>query len=225
IFPTTFNAGVPSPLFMILFCVAFSYGVSYIAYNGVGGTTGINAGINIIQITALIIFACMAITHRMHVKEGDATWTMDSTGTPTQYVQDTMLDTSKTIADPKNPGKQIQDPNATVPAVDKDGNAVWVKGADGKPKLFTTSYLGGVTKDDKTGAETFNYHDSARSVVGPHKLSNIMVQACVAILILVGFESVTAMGEEARNAKRDIPIAVILSLVIQGCFCYSLEYF
>jgi APA family basic amino acid/polyamine antiporter len=47
----------------------------------------------------------------------------------------------------------------------------------------------------------------------------------VAILILVGFESVTAMGEEAKNAKRDIPRAVILSLVIQGGFCYALEYF
>src|SRR5262249_9939628 len=49
--------------------------------------------------------------------------------------------------------------------------------------------------------------------------------ACIAILILVGFESVTAMGEEARNAKRDIPKAVILSLAIQGIFCYFIEYF
>jgi basic amino acid/polyamine antiporter, APA family len=33
------------------------------------------------------------------------------------------------------------------------------------------------------------------------------------------------MGEEARNAKRDIPRAVLLSLLIQGCFCYFFEYF
>jgi amino acid transporter len=33
------------------------------------------------------------------------------------------------------------------------------------------------------------------------------------------------MGEEAKNAKRDIPIAVIAALVIQGCFCYAFEYF
>ncbi|HLY73228.1 MAG TPA: hypothetical protein VKU80_03850, partial [Planctomycetota bacterium] len=32
-------------------------------------------------------------------------------------------------------------------------------------------------------------------------------------------------GEEARNAKRDIPIAVLLSLGIQGIFCYFIEYF
>jgi len=47
----------------------------------------------------------------------------------------------------------------------------------------------------------------------------------VAILILVGFESVTAMGGEAKNARRDVPIAVILSLLIQGAFCYLFEYF
>ena len=51
------------------------------------------------------------------------------------------------------------------------------------------------------------------------------VQATVAILILVGFESVTAMGGEAKNAKRDVPIAVIVSLLVQGCFCYLFEYF
>ncbi len=33
------------------------------------------------------------------------------------------------------------------------------------------------------------------------------------------------MGEEAKNAKRDIPRAVLLSLRIQGCFCYFIEYF
>jgi amino acid transporter len=47
----------------------------------------------------------------------------------------------------------------------------------------------------------------------------------VAILILVGFESVTAMGGEAKNAKRDVPIAVITSLLVQGAFCYLIEYF
>ncbi|HEY9154059.1 MAG TPA: APC family permease, partial [Opitutaceae bacterium] len=49
--------------------------------------------------------------------------------------------------------------------------------------------------------------------------------ACIAILILVGFESVSAMGEEAKNPKRDIPIAIVLSLVIQGAFCYLIQYF
>src|SRR5580692_9542308 len=53
----------------------------------------------------------------------------------------------------------------------------------------------------------------------------MVIQACIAILILVGFESVTSMGEEAKNPTRDIPRAVILSLLIQGVFCYLIEYF
>ena len=53
----------------------------------------------------------------------------------------------------------------------------------------------------------------------------MFVQATIAILILVGFESVTALGGEAKNPKRHIPIAVITSLLIQGAFCYLFEYF
>jgi len=33
------------------------------------------------------------------------------------------------------------------------------------------------------------------------------------------------MGEEAKNPKKDIPRAVILSLTIQGLICYMFEYF
>jgi APA family basic amino acid/polyamine antiporter len=53
----------------------------------------------------------------------------------------------------------------------------------------------------------------------------MIIQACIAILILVGFESVTSMGEEAKNPTRDIPKAVVLSLLIQGMVCYLIEYF
>jgi amino acid transporter len=71
----------------------------------------------------------------------------------------------------------------------------------------------------------FKFHPTASSVTGPHGFSFIFIQACIAILILVGFESVTSMGEEAKNAKRDIPRAVLLSLGIQGVVCYLFEYF
>ncbi len=68
-------------------------------------------------------------------------------------------------------------------------------------------------------------HPSALSVIMPHRLDWVMLQATVAILLLVGFESVTALGEEAKNPKRDIPRGVLLSLTIQGLFCYMIEYF
>jgi APA family basic amino acid/polyamine antiporter len=68
-------------------------------------------------------------------------------------------------------------------------------------------------------------HPSALSVIMPHNFSWVMLQATIAIFLLVGFESVTSLGEEARNPKRDIPRAVLLSLTIQGLFCYMFEYF
>jgi amino acid transporter len=68
-------------------------------------------------------------------------------------------------------------------------------------------------------------HADAASVVLPHSLVGMLAQSTIAILILVGFESATAFGAEAKNAKRDVPRAVILALVIQGLFAYVIEYF
>ena len=91
--------------------------------------------------------------------------------------------------------------------------------AAGKPVPFLVAYP---EKDDKGN---FLSHPTAASVVGMHNFAWMFIQATVAILILVGFESVTAMGGEAKNAKRDVPIAVITSLLVQGAFCYLIEYF
>jgi basic amino acid/polyamine antiporter, APA family len=68
-------------------------------------------------------------------------------------------------------------------------------------------------------------HPNAISVILPHNFNWLMLQATVAILLLVGFESVTALGEEAKNPKKDIPRGVLLSLTIQCLFCYLIEYF
>lgn len=69
------------------------------------------------------------------------------------------------------------------------------------------------------------YHPAAPSIVLPHNLMGMLFQSTIAILILVGFESSTALAAEAKNPRRDIPRGVILSLVIQGLFAYLLEYF
>ena len=52
--PDTFNGTINSPTLMIGFCVLFSFGVAYIAYRGVNGTTGVNMAINVIQISRLV---------------------------------------------------------------------------------------------------------------------------------------------------------------------------
>jgi amino acid transporter len=118
------------------------------------------------------------------------------------------------------------DPYPAWKADDK-GNPI-IKDGKETPDPFILSYKpadalsGAGTAQDPT---TFNYHTSPISVVAPHRVSYLMVQACIAILLLVGFESVTAMGEESKNPKKDIGRAVLLSLAIQGAVCYLFEYF
>jgi basic amino acid/polyamine antiporter, APA family len=68
-------------------------------------------------------------------------------------------------------------------------------------------------------------HASAISVVAPHGLNSVMLQATIAILLLVGFESITSLGEEAKNPQKDIPRGVLLSITIQCLFMYLIEYF
>ena len=238
--PDTFSANYNSPLFMILFCVVFALGVAYIAFRGVTGTTAVNMAINIIQISALLVFSVMAIAYRTKHADGSVGYHL-SNGVAVNYqvFQDTVKDdkgapmpvldanNKPTVDDKGQPVYQMAD------QTDKDGNPVPAD-KDGKavtdPKLaapFTVSYAvsDAYSTDPTTKVTTFNFHPTAKSVIGPHSFNFVFIQACVAILILVGFESVTSMGEEAKNPKKDIGRAVLLSLVIQGAICYLIEYF
>jgi amino acid transporter len=62
-------------------------------------------------------------------------------------------------------------------------------------------------------------------IIKPHALTGIVVQSTIAILILVGFESCTALSAETKNPGKVIPKAIIISLLVQGVFAYLLEYF
>src|SRR5216683_2712506 len=68
-------------------------------------------------------------------------------------------------------------------------------------------------------------HPSALSVILPHSLGGLVYQSTIAILLVVGFESATALAAEAKNPGRDIPRGVLLSLVIQAVIFYLVEYF
>lgn len=66
-------------------------------------------------------------------------------------------------------------------------------------------------------------HSSITSVVSPHSISNVLFQATISILLLVGFESATALAGESKSPKH-VSRGVILSLAIQGLLCYLFEY-
>jgi APA family basic amino acid/polyamine antiporter len=207
LWPNFMSASNPGPIFMMLVATVFSFVVAYIASRGVNGSTAVNIAINVIQISALIVFSIMALSYRINHPAGSAAYQFDSASGEAYTYQ---FLTEKQNVNGQSTDVIVRDANgAPKPMLD----------AAGKPVPFTVSYP---EHDDKGN---FLSHPKAGSVVGIHNFSWMFVQATVAILILVGFESVTSMGAEARNAKRDVPIAVIVSLLVQGCFCYLFEYF
>ncbi|HME55890.1 MAG TPA: APC family permease [Candidatus Lokiarchaeia archaeon] len=64
---------------------------------------------------------------------------------------------------------------------------------------------------------------SSSDIIAPHNISHIFFQATIAILVLVGFESSTALMGEAKKPS-NVSRAVIISLIVQGG-AYLFEYF
>jgi amino acid transporter len=207
LWPNFMSASNPGIAFMMVIAIAFSFLIAYIAHRGVNGSTAVNIAINVIQIAALVLFAALALGYRSSHPAGSAGYQFDSTSGDAYNYQ---FATTKTTANGQTTETIVRD---------ADGKPKPLLDASGKATPFLVTYP---EKDDKGN---FLSHSSAGSVVGIHNVSWAFIQATVAILILVGFESVTSMGGEAKNAKRDVPIAVITSLLVQGAFCYLFEYF
>lgn len=207
LWPTFQNATNPGPAFMMLVAIVFSFGVAYIAYRGVTGSTAVNIAINVIQISALLVFSVMALSYRMNHAPGSVAWQFDSTSGEAYNYE---FATTKTTANGQSTETIVRDANG-VPQPQLD--------ASGKPVPYHIDY----PAQDSSG--NFLSHPSAKSVIAAHNWGWVFVQATVAILILVGFESCTSLGGEAKNPTKHIPIAVITSLLVQGAFCYLVEYF
>lgn len=207
LWPNFMSASNPGPAFMMLVAIVSSFGVAYIAHRGVTGSTAVNIAINIIQISALLVFSVVALGYRMNHPPGSAGSQFDPQ-TSASYAYE-FATTSQTV------NGQATD------VITRDANGIPQPKLDstGKPVPYHISY----PEKDSSGA--FLTHPTGGSVIRMHNFGWMFVQATIAILILVGFESVTSMGGEAKNAKRDVPIAVITSLLVQGCFCYLFEYF
>jgi len=236
LFPNTFSSTYNSPLEMYLVCIVFALGVAYIAYRGVNGSTMVNIAINVIQITALVVFSIIAIAYRTQHPQGSTgyhfsngvvvnyqvaqTNVLDDKGQPVPVLDANNKPTKNADGTPAYQQQDAQDSDGNPVPADANGKATTVD----KAAPFTVDYTGAWSKDSNNN-DQFNYHSTAASVLAPHKFSYVFIQACIAILCLVGFESVSAMGEEAKNPKKDLPWAILLSLTIQGAICYLFEYF
>ena len=200
LYPTFISGGNPGPVFMALVAIVFSFFVAWIAQKGAGASTAVNMAINVVQISALIVFSVLALGYRASHPSGTPGFQYDSQSLATYTYQFATAKDGSTLRDASG---------APLPLLDPAG----------KPVPFQITY----PTTDANGA--FLTHPNAASVISPHKFSYVFIQATVAILILVGFESVTSMGGEAKNPTKHIPIAVIASLLIQGLVCYLIEYF
>src|SRR6201997_838997 len=79
IWPSFMSASNPGPMFMMAIAIAFSFGVAYIAHRGVNGSTSVNVAINVIQISALVLFSVMALGYRMNHPPGSVAYQFDAT--------------------------------------------------------------------------------------------------------------------------------------------------
>src|SRR3974390_1306625 len=78
LWPSFMSASNPGPMFMMACAIATSFGVAYIAYRGVTGATSVNIAINVIQISALLVFSIMALSYRMNHPPGSVAYQFDS---------------------------------------------------------------------------------------------------------------------------------------------------
>jgi len=204
LYPNFMSGANPGLIFMALVAVVFSFFIAWIASKGAGASSAVNIAVNVIQISALVTFSVLALGYRASHPSG-------TTGpTAYQYDTQTLATYNYQFATAKD-GSILRDTTTQEPMPLLD--------TAGKPVPYVITY----PTTDSSG--NFLTHPNAASVIGVHKFSWVFIQATVAILILVGFESVTSMGGEAKNPTKHIPIAVIASLLIQGLFCYLFEYF
>src|SRR5487761_1328304 len=145
LWPNFMSAANPGPMFMMLIAILFSFAVAYIAHRGVSGSTAVSVAINVIQISALIVFAVMAIGYRMNHPPGSVAFQWDSVSGEAYTYQ---FATTQTTAN-----------GQTTETITRDANMVPqpMLDAAGKRVPYTISYP---TADDKGN---FLTHPSAGS--------------------------------------------------------------
>ena len=81
LYPNVMSGSNPGPVFMALVAVLFSFFIAWIASKGAGASSAVNIAINVVQISALVLFSVLALGYRASHPAG-------STG-PTAFQYDT----------------------------------------------------------------------------------------------------------------------------------------
>src|SRR6202047_594623 len=159
LWPNSMSASNPGPMFMMLIAIVFSFAVAYIAHRGVNGSTSVNIAINVIQISALLLFSVVALNYRMSHPTGSTSYQFDAqTSAAYSYEYAT---TSQVVSGQATDVVTRESNGTPQPKLD----------ASGKPVPFHISY----PEHDSSGA--FVSHPSAGSVVRMHNFGWMFVQA------------------------------------------------
>ena len=78
LYPTFMSGSNPGLLFMAIVAVVFSFFVAWIASKGAGASSAVNIAMNVIQISALIVFSVLAIGYRASHPEGTPSFQYDT---------------------------------------------------------------------------------------------------------------------------------------------------
>src|ERR1700726_850262 len=128
LWPNAMSASNPGTIFMMAVAVVFTFGVAYIAHRGVNGSTAVSIAINVIQISALLVFSVMAIGYRMNHPPGSVAFQFDSTSGEAYTYQ---FATTTTTANGTTTTNIVRDANMVPqPMLDSAG----------KPVPFTIDY-------------------------------------------------------------------------------------
>jgi len=157
LYPTFMSGSNPGPVFMALVAVVFSFFVAWIAARGAGASTAVNLAINVIQISALLVFSVLAVGYRANHPAGVPAFQYDSQTLATYSYQFQAAKDGSTVRDASgNP----------LPLLDKAG----------KPVPFTIDY------PEKDASGNFLSHPTIASKRWLYRQYDHMVQHGTAVL-------------------------------------------
>src|SRR6516162_11111700 len=97
--PTFISGSNPGPVFTALVAVVFSFFVAWIAQKGAGASTAVNIAINIVQISALIVFSVLALGYRVNHPAGTPGFQYDGQSLSTYTYQFATAKDGSTLRD------------------------------------------------------------------------------------------------------------------------------
>ena len=115
LYPNFMSGSNPGPIFMALVAVVFSFFVAWIASKGAGASTAVNLAINVIQISALIVFSVLALGYRASHPAGSPAF---------QYDAQTLATYTYQFATAKDGSTMRDASGAPLPLLDSAGKPV-----------------------------------------------------------------------------------------------------